>query len=335
MSTSTTVSTPSTPRSASVARAQLARLWRASRPLTATGILMLAALAASLAAMAIDPSQILGAPTWLKPAKFAISTAIYAFTLAWIFTYLPERRRLTAIVGWLTAVIVTMEVAIIDVQAARGVTSHYNVGTPLDAALFSAMGTGIVIAWGAAIALTVGLFRQRFPDEALGWALRIGMLVTVLGQATGGFMTTPTHAQLEAARTGRLTVAGAHTVGAPDGGSGVPITGWSREHGDLRVPHFVGLHAVQLLPALVWLIAPAGSAVRRRRAVAVGAAIYVSLFAILLAQALAGQPVLAPRGAIALAFAAWSVALVAGSLFVFAARASGVNGGAVPMVASR
>ena len=316
-------------------RVQLERLWRASRPLTATGLVMLVALAASLTAMAVDHTQILGAPTWLKPAKFAISTAIYAFTLAWIFTYLPERRRLTTIVGWVTSVVLVIEVGIIDAQAARGVTSHFNGGTPLDAALFSTMGAGIVIAWGAAIALTVGLFRHRFADEAFGWALRFGMLITVLGQATGGLMTNPTPAQLAAARATRMTVAGAHTVGAPDGGVGVPITGWSREHGDLRVPHFVGLHAVQLLPIIVSLIGPLGSAVRRRRAVIVSAAGYFALFAVLLAQALSDQSVLAPQGAIALAFGAWSAALILGSFFVLAARVNGANGDALPTMVSR
>ena len=270
----------------------LQRLWSASRPLTAVGVLMVAVFAASLAAMAVDHTRILGAPTWLKPTKFAISTAIYVFTLAWVFTYLPERRRLTAIVGWLTAVIVTGEVAIIDVQAARGLTSHYNVGTPLDAALFSTMGLGIVIAWGAAIALTVALFRHRFTDEAMGWALRLGLLLTVIGQATGGLMTTPTRAQLAAAKTERLAVAGAHTVGGLDGGPGLPITGWSREHGDIRVAHFAGMHAVQVLPTIALLLAPIATTVNRRRAVLAAAAAYALLFTALLLQALNGLPLL-------------------------------------------
>jgi len=239
--------------------ATLKRLWQASAPLTATGCVMLAGFAVALAAMAVDHRTVLGAPTWLKPAKFAISTAIYAFTLAWIFTFLPERRRLTSRVGWITAVVLVFEVGVIAVQAGRGVTSHFNVGTPIDAALFSTMGLAIVVAWGAAIALTVALFRQRFTDRAFGWALRLGMLLTVVGQATGGLMTNPTSAQLAEARRTRITIAGAHTVGGPDGGPGVPITGWSREHGDLRVPHFVGMHAVQILPALAWLLIPVGS----------------------------------------------------------------------------
>src|SRR4051812_34012346 len=270
--------------------ATLQRLWKASPPLTATGLLMLGAGAASLAAMTVDATTILGAPRWLKPAKFGISTAVYAFTLAWIFTYLPDRPRLTRRVGWITALVVIMEVAIIDLQAARGTTSHYNVATTVDGVLFGAMGNGILIAWIAAVTLAVALFRHRFADASFGWALRLGMLLTVIGQATGGLMTTPTRAQLEAARDTRLTVAGAHTVGGPDGGPGLPITGWSREHGDVRVAHFVGMHAVQVLPAIAWLLTPVASPTRRRRAVIALSIAYFALFAVLLIQALNGHP---------------------------------------------
>src|SRR3954453_5249362 len=272
--------------------ATLQRLWKASPPLTATGILMLGVFAASMAAMAVDASTILGAPRWLKPAKFAISTAIYAFTLAWIFTYLPDWPRLTRRVGWIPALVVIMEVAIIDLQAARGTTSHYNVATTLDAVLFGAMGNGIVIAWIAAITLTVALFRHRFADESFGWALRLGMLLTVIGPATGGLMNTPTRAPLRRARGPPPTAppAGPPPAGGPDGGPGLPITGWSREHGDVRVAHFVGMHAVQVLPAIAWLLTPVASPTRRRRAVIALSIAYFALFAVLLIQALNGHP---------------------------------------------
>src|SRR3954470_10990218 len=267
----------------------LQRLWKASPPLTAAGLLMLAAFAASLAAMTVDASTILGVPRWLKPAKFAISTGIYCLTLAWIFTFLPQRRRLAAVVGWLTAIVTVVEVGIIDLQAARGVISHFNAATTVDAALFGIMGLGIVILWFSAIALTVALFRHRFPDPAFGWALRLGLLLTVVGQGTGAFMTAPTQAHLEAARSTGMNVSGSHTIGGPDGGPGLPIIGWSREHGDVRVAHFVGMHAVQVLPAIAWLL-PIASPTRRRRAVIAMSAGYFALFAILLIQALNGHP---------------------------------------------
>ena len=200
----------------------------------------------------------------MKPAKFAASIAIYTLTLAWVFTYLPEWPRTRRVVSWVTTVTLLLEIVIIDVQAWRGTTSHFNVGTLLDGVLFSIMGLAILVQTFAAIAVAVALWRQRFADRAMGWALRLGMTITIVGAMTGGLMTQPTRAQLDDARAGhRMTVAGAHTVGAPDGGPGLPGTGWSREHGDLRVAHFLGLHALQMLPLAALLFA-AGAAGRKR-----------------------------------------------------------------------
>jgi hypothetical protein len=134
-------------------------------------------------------------------------------------------------------------------------------------------------------------------------------------------MTRPTDAQLENARaTHSMPIAGAHTVGAADGQPGLPVTGWSREHGDLRVPHFFGLHAVQIVPAVVWLIGLAGSPALRRRAAFAVSLSYASLFAILLGQALSGQSVLMPDGATLTALVGWLVATTLGLVFVWRAR---------------
>jgi hypothetical protein len=84
-----------------------------------------------------------------------------------------------------------------------------------------------------------------------------------------------------------MPTSGAHTVGAPDGGPGIPGTGWSLEHGDLRVPHFVGLHAMQILPMFAWLIGR-----NRPRLVIAAGGFYAMVFAFLLAQALEGRPLL-------------------------------------------
>src|SRR5262245_36602034 len=224
-------------------RTTMARLWTASPVLTAAGLLMVGVLAVSIVGLVVDPRVITGVPAWLKPAKFAVSTAIYMLTLAWICTQLPEFPRTRRIVGWVTAVILVLEVAIIDAQAWRGTTSHFNVGTVLDTVLFAVMGSAIALQTLTSIAVAVALWRQHFDDRVLGWALRFGMVITIVGASTGGLMTRPTAAQLEEARaTGRIAIAGAHTVGAPDGGPGLPGTGWSVQHGDVRIPHFIGLH---------------------------------------------------------------------------------------------
>jgi hypothetical protein len=266
-----------------------------SKPLVVTGLAMIALLTLTIAGLAADSRVVTGAPVWLKPAKFAGSIAIYSFTLAWLFSFLAQWPRTTRIVGWTTAVVMVLEMAIIAGQAARGTTSHFNTSTPLDMALFSIMGAAIVIQTLSSIAVAVALWRNHFADRAMGWALRLGMTITIVGAFTGGLMTSPTRQQLAAARAGQpMLVAGAHTVGAPDGGPGLPGTGWSTTHGDLRVPHFVGLHAVQALPILAVVIGRRRfPAALRARLIQIAGAGYAALFAILLAQALRGQPLLA------------------------------------------
>jgi hypothetical protein len=292
--------------------ALLDQLWRGSPPLTAVGLFMLAVAAASAVGMLVDPRLITGAPAWLKPFKFGVSIAIYSLTLAWIFQWLSDWPRVRRIVGWTTALVFVLEVAIIDAQAWRGTTSHFNVSTPLDMALFAVMGMAILLQTLVSVAVAAALWRQRFADRALGWALRAGMMLTIVGALTGGLMTRPTDAQLADARAGnRMTTAGAHTVGSVDGGPGLPVTGWSTEHGDLRLPHFIGLHAIQFLA----LVAVGLRRWRRPEAVRVRTVLatavsYASLFVLLLWGALRGQSVVAPDATALASIGLWAVCTI-------------------------
>jgi len=282
-------------------------LWKSDARLTAVGLLMVGLLGATGVALLVDPREIAGAPAWLKPAKFAASIAIFTLTLAWVFTYLHQWRKTRWVVSWLTSVTLLLEIVIIDLQAWRGTTSHFNVGTAFDGTLFSIMGAAIVVQTLSTIAVAVALWRQPFVDRATGWALRLGIVITIVGATTGGLMVQPTEAQLADARAGnRMTVAGAHTVGAPDGGPGLPGTGWSREHGDFRVAHFIGLHGLQLLPLVALAFARRGwHETTRIRLVWTLAASYSALFGLLLWQALRGQSIARPDGITLLAATSW------------------------------
>jgi hypothetical protein len=118
--------------------------------------------------------------------------------------------------------------------------------------------------------------------------------------------------QLQAARAGeRMTIVGAHTVGAPDGGPGLVGTGWSTEHGDLRIPHFVGLHAIQALGILAFVLGRGRVRLpARARLVIVAALSYAALYAILLIEALRGVSLVAPDGATLLVLAVWAMATI-------------------------
>jgi hypothetical protein len=296
----------------------LRAMWSASPPLTAVGLLLLSLTPVLGLAMVLDARTIMGAPAWLKPAKFAVSTGVFCLTMAAILVWLPTWRRLRAVAGWTTAMVFVVEVAIITAQAWRGTTSHFNLATPLDGALFAVMGMAILVQTLMTVAVAVALFRTDIGDRAFGWALRLGLVLSIVGASTGGLMTTPTDEQLAAARArARITVAGAHTVGGPDGGPGLPGTGWSTAHGDLRVPHFVGLHAVQVLPLIALLLARRRLDATTRLRLVVGAAIsYTALFGILLTQALRGQPLVAPDALTSAALVVWAIVTIGGARLI-------------------
>jgi hypothetical protein len=292
---------------------------------------MLATLIGTLIGLIVDPQAITGAPAWLKPTRFAISTSIYAFTFVWLLGFIRGHPRLVAFVGNATAVALTIEVGIIVLQVVRGTTSHFNYASPLDAALISTMGGFVVLVWALA-AVTGGLLAlQRLPSadsEAFAWSLRLAVLVALVGMAVAFLMVVPTRAQTAAMAAGSPSgFIGAHSVGVADGGPGLPLVGWSTLGGDLRVAHFFGLHALQVLPFIGWWLATRQPRLSDRHGIAlVGTAglAYLGLVALLTWQALRGQSVVAPDAATVAAWLALvgGASLVAGAIVVHARLAS-------------
>jgi hypothetical protein len=293
-------------------------LFAAAPGLTILGFIMAADLVFALCGLVVDRRVITGAPAWLKPAKFALSTMIAAWSFAFCIASTRIWPRVTRALDIALTAGLAIEIALIDMQAARGTTSHFNVATPLDGAVFAVMGVSILCVWLAMLLLTVVLFRQPYASPAWGWSLRLGMVLALIGTGSGGLMAVPNAQQLaEAHVRGRLAIAGAHTVGAPDGGPGLPVTGWSADHGDLRVAHFLGMHGLQVLPLLAWWIArrrshgePGQVAVderSQRNLVFAMAASYLALFGLILWQAFRGQSIAQPDSLSWASFAAWLV----------------------------
>jgi hypothetical protein len=276
----------------------LRRAWRLNAPLTFVGAAMVVTLVVALVGLVADPRVITGAPAWLKPMKFAVSIAIYCFTMLWLLTFVKGRPRLTALVAWVTAAGLGVEMVLIVGQVVRGTTSHFNIATPFDAAVWSSMGAIIVSVWAASLLLTVLLVLQRGLDPTFAWSLRLGLAVAAVGMGVAFLMTTPTPEQLAG---GSPTIAGAHSVGVADGGPGMPVTGWSTVGGDVRVPHFFGLHGLQVLAVIGYGLAVFPLAwLRTGHRVALvwtAALAYLGLVVLLTWQALRGQPLIAPDGA--------------------------------------
>lgn len=278
--------------------ARTSDVWSTQRPLILAGLGGLALLIIAALGLWLDPRTITGAPAWMKPAKFAISTALYAFTMAWMLRHIDGHRRWVSAIGWGTAIVFGIELALIVLQVVRGVRSHFNFSTALDGALFSTMGAAITVALGLNVVAAFLMIRQRFTDPVLAASLRMGLVITAIGAGVAFLMTQPTPDQLAAMQAGGMPVEiGAHTVGVADGGAGLPFVGWSTQGGDLRIPHFVGLHALQVLPLLGILLTRVGSALSLHRRTAltwIGSLGYLGLVIALTTQALRGQALFAP-----------------------------------------
>jgi hypothetical protein len=303
------------------------RAWSFNRTLTLLALLMAVSTVGGLVGMLADPRLVLGASTWAKTTKFSISVLLYSATILWMLTYVQGRLRLARFVGSAIGAILLFEMALIILQGFRGRAMHFNVATPFEESLWSAMSATIIVLFVFNLVGLGLLLFQRLPNPALTWGIRLGMLVMIIGLAEGYLMPPPSAEQMARLEAGeQLDLIGAHTVGAPDGGPGLPFVGWSTTHGDLRIGHFVGLHGMQALPLLGWLLARRRDPQLRDRhrvaLVAVGAAGYTGLVALVTWQALRGQPLLAPDaltlGALAALVAATLAA--AGAILLHARR---------------
>lgn len=295
--------------------------WSVNRPMTILfwGVIVTSVL--GLAGMALDARSVLGLSTWAKTTKFSLSMALYAGSLLWFFGYDTLRPRLSRFILSASAYTLGLEIALIIVQGARAVPMHFNNATTFDATLFQMMGATITFFWFVNALGVAVLAAQRAPSRALAWSLRLGLIIALLGMLEGYLMISPTAAQMALLQTGQHTeMIGAHTVGAPDGGPGLPLLGWSTTHGDLRIGHFVGLHGLQIIPLLGLFLM-----FRRERwlterhklqLVVIGALGYLGLTVLVTWQALREQSIIAPDGITILLFVALVTATIAAVLTV-------------------
>jgi len=276
------------------------------RPLLALAAVMAVLAIATLVGSLVDDRTVTGVNLWLKPLKFALSIGIYAVSLAWLIGLAGRGRaaKVLGIAGTVSVVGLIIEAVVIVGAAAAGVTSHFNVSTPFHSGLWSAMAVSIVVVWMMALLTSIVLFRVDLGDRARTTAIRAGAVLAVVGMGLAFLMTSPTAQQL----ADYQGIVGAHAVGVADGGAGLPLLGWSTVAGDLRVPHFVGMHALQLFPLLVLGLEVASRRVPvlrrpavRHRLVVTAVVGFAATLVVLTWQALSGQSIVRPEGAILVA----------------------------------
>ncbi|WP_370943165.1 hypothetical protein AB5J62_29235 [Amycolatopsis sp. cg5] len=273
----------------------------------------------------VDDRTLVNASLWAKPWKFSISIALYTVTLSWMITLLPKWRRAGWWAGTAVAVALAADMVLLVWQIAfRGRQLHFNVAGELDRTINGWLANAAFTAWGATLVLGVLLLFQKLPDKAQASAVRGGLAVALTGLMLGMLMFGPKPEQEAVWQAGgKPPVVGGHSVGVPDGGPGLPLIGWSTTGGDLRIPHFVGMHALQLLPllaALLLMLAARFPVLRdelvRRRLMRTATVGYFGLVALVTWQALRGQSIVRPDF--------WTMAAGAGLVLGVAAATWGV-----------
>ena len=167
--------------------------------------------------IAAGTPSLVGPITWRKPIVFGLSTGVLSWSLAWVVGLLPETSRLVR-QAWAYSALMVAEVGLIDLQQWRGVASHFNAATPLDGAIFTAMGVLIVSAAVIMAIWTRGVFRTLPVARASLWSARVGMVMLNLGNVIGMIMA-------------------------------------ASQSTTLKPVHGIALHMLQIVPVAVWVAA--------------------------------------------------------------------------------
>lgn len=219
---------------------------------------------------------------------------IYGLTLLWLSRYVTERKAILSATFKGAFIGAVLELSGIILQVLRGTTSHFNTSTEFDAAVWMTIRVAIFPVAFALVVLFVKLLKEKELPPVLGAAIRWGLVLTMVGIIPGVLMMLPDH--MQNALTNHKQFDG-HTIGYREGGPGLQFLGWSSVAGDLRPAHFFGLHALQVLPLIGYVISVvfAGASIdRQKQLVRIAGFTYLGFDILLTVQALYGESIIRP-----------------------------------------
>lgn len=220
-------------------------------------------------------TQVYNVNAWYKPFKFAFSTFLFAWAMAWYCSYLPNFN--INLFNWTVILLLGFEIVYIAFQAGKGQLSHYNLSTPLYSALYSCMALAATAVTLYTAYVGVLFFKYDFPSlpNHYVWAIRLSIFIFVIFSFEGFAMGSKLN----------------HSVGALNDNSNLFLVGWSKTVGDLRVSHFIGMHALQVLPILSYYV------LKNTKLTVALSVVYGLLALMTLIQALKGRPFITTRNA--------------------------------------
>ena len=245
--------------------ARFFRQWFArERTLATSALLAIACVPALLALGAFDDRSIAGISVWTKPVKFHIAVAVYFGTLAWYAGWVAQE---TKSQWWYKAYLVVLlsstiiELIWLSAAAALGEPSHFNRDHAVLAPLYPLMGVLAVILTSATLfyaALLLLQSRKPAARERANSPLKIDTLSPTMCLAIPAGLVASFVLTVYIA--GQLSSMDSHWIGGTrSDAAGIPLLGWSRDGGDLRVAHFFALHAMQFIPLFALLRWPSQS----------------------------------------------------------------------------
>ncbi len=213
-------------------------------------------------------TEVNGINAWLKPFKFWLSSLIFSWSMGWYMYHLPDQQ-IVNVFSWSVVAVLSFELIYICYKASIGEISHFNVSNTFNSIMWGLMGVSISLMTLFALYIGFLFFKNDFSLEpGYLWGIRIGIFIFVVFAFEGGIM----GAKMS------------HTVGGMDGSPGIPMLNWSKVHGDLRIAHFFGMHALQVLPMLGFYVLTSA------RSIIIVSAIYFLFTSVILIQALMSIP---------------------------------------------
>ncbi|MGZ4830038.1 MAG: hypothetical protein ACXV78_10380 [Candidatus Angelobacter sp.] len=219
---------------------------------------------------------------WIKPIKFAMSFSTFASTISLLLMALQIPKWQLTLVRRAIATSVALEILSLAGQAWRS-AYHLSGHSLLDASLAQMTNSMVMVNTGIVswmlVLFCANRVRTDWIDRPMVSAIRYSIVIFLAGNAIGGYM----------------LARGSHTVGVGDGGPGLPFVNWSVIGGDLRIAHFIAIHAIQIVPLFAYILsqmAPIPPVKHRRMAVGALAIVVSMVVGATFVQAALGRPLI-------------------------------------------
>lgn len=180
-----------------------------------------------------DDTQVLGKNAWLNPIKYYFSIGIFIMSMAWYLYFLNNViQRNILIWGFLLTTFI--QTSIVLLQSIRGVSSFYNLNTPFDKMVFGIQTISQIIFILLMVVTTYSFYFQKKNSKSqhFTWGIRMGMVIFLIGLLIGIYMI-------------KVNVNNESILG---------INILYKKHGNLKIPFFLGIHGLQIIPLLSYYI---------------------------------------------------------------------------------